>query len=71
MGFMAIYLATADIFPTLFCGTAFGVCYFFSSLISVLAPMVAEIKEPLPIVIFVSLNIIGFGVSLGLIPKKE
>ena len=71
MGFMAIYIATVDIFPTLFCSTAFGTCYFFACVISTLSPMVAEIAEPFPIVIYSCCNICGLVISFGLIPKRE
>ena len=38
MGFALVYIATEQLFPTLFCATAFGICNLFSRGLSIGAP---------------------------------
>jgi ABC-type uncharacterized transport system permease subunit len=38
MGFTLVYIATEELFPTLFCATAFGFCNLFSRGLSIGAP---------------------------------
>ena len=71
MNFMLIYVATVKLFPTLFCGAAFGICGMFKSILSILAPQVAEIAEPIPMVIYAVLCLIGALVSPFIIDKKN
>ena len=41
--FNLVYIGNIDLFPTLFCSTAMGICNFFARLVSIAAPMTAEI----------------------------
>ena len=59
MGFCLVYVGTEELFPTLFCATAFGICNLFSRGLSIGAPQLAEVKEPYPMLIFCILTSIG------------
>ena len=37
-GFVIVYVATVDVFPTLFCATAMGFCNFGARVLNILAP---------------------------------
>lgn len=51
--FVNCYVATSDIFPTLFCSTALGICNFTARLITVMAPEIAEREAPIPMMCLV------------------
>lgn len=69
--FVIVYIATVDIFPTLFCATALGFCNFFARVLTILAPQVAERDPPLPMIIFVSLTTIGAIIIWFVKPLKD
>lgn len=50
--FNLCYLANAQIFPAIFAGTAFGFCNIGAKLATILAPMIAEVNPPAPMIIF-------------------
>jgi MFS transporter, OCT family, solute carrier family 22 (organic cation transporter), member 4/5 len=50
--FNVAYLANADVFPALFCGSALGLCNFTARIATMFAPMVAEIQSYTPMVLF-------------------
>jgi hypothetical protein len=50
--FNICYLANAQIFPAIFAGTAFGICNIGAKLATILAPLMAEIDPPAPMIIF-------------------
>ena len=58
-GFTIVYVCNSDVFPTLFCSTAIGICNFASRLLTIFAPQVAEVNPPFPMILFVSLNLLG------------
>ena len=70
MNFMLLYVTTVKLFPTLFCGAAFGICGMFKNLLVIMAPQVAEIAEPAPMIIYAALCLIGALVSPFIIDKK-
>ena len=57
--FCVVYLGNSDIFPPLFSSTIFGICNTCSRILTILAPIVAEMKEPTPIIIFIIFSITG------------
>ena len=71
VSFALVYIVTVTIFPTLFCGTAFGVCNLFARGFSVLAPQVAELSDPIPMTIFSILAAIAAIIAPFLILEKE
>ena len=50
--FNIVYVAHGDIFPVLFSATAIGYCNFFSRVFSSLSPLLAQMKEPTPMIAF-------------------
>merc|ERR1711981_1025227 len=69
--FMINYLSITQLFPTLFCGTAAGICNFAGRLATIFAPIVAEFEPPTPILILGSLLLAAFLSSTQLlVPDK-
>lgn len=62
--FCSLYIANADIFPTLFSATAFGACNFIARFATMFAPALAEVSPPYPMLTCMSLCILG---GLGMI----
>ena len=52
MSFNIGYVSVARLFPTNYVATVFGIVNFFSHSITVGAPMVAELADPIPFVVF-------------------
>ena len=52
MSFNIGYISVARLFPTQYVSTVFGIVNFFSHLLTVGSPMVAEAPEPIPFVVF-------------------
>ena len=61
--FMINYLSITQLFPTLFCGTAAGICNFAGRMATIFAPMVAEYEPPSPMLILGSMLLCAFAVS--------
>jgi hypothetical protein len=57
--FCCVYAGTVQVFPTLFGGTAYGVCNFVARLLTICAPIVAEKSPPTPMITFVALCMLG------------
>ena len=55
--FNLVFLANADLFPTLFSATAIGICNFFARLSTTAAPIVAERPEPFPMTLYLIVNV--------------
>lgn len=70
--FMINYLSIVKLFPTLFCGTASGICNLGGRLATIFAPIVAEFPPPTPILILGTLILAAFTSStLLLIPSLD
>jgi len=54
-----LYVSNVDVFPTLFCSTAIGICNFASRFLTIFSAQVAEIEPPLPMILFSSLFLAG------------
>lgn len=52
-------ISTPWIFPTTLCGTAFGICNLFGRFASAGAPIVAELRIPLPMEVFTGSAVIA------------
>ena len=57
--FVTVWVAHPKMFPTLFAVTSMGISNIFSRSIVILAPMIAEVAFPTPIIIFAILNSIS------------
>lgn len=66
------YLANAQLFPPIFAGTAIGICSMFAKLSTIIAPMLAEVPAPAPMIVFAiftgAVSLISLLVQLP--PKK-
>jgi hypothetical protein len=69
--FNVCYLANAQIFPTIFAGTAFGICNIFAKLATIISPELAEVDPPVPMIVFVVVAALSAALSLMLITEKK
>ena len=53
------YLANSRLFPPVFRSTAFGLCNLVSHLVAIMAPMLAEVHDPIPFIVFVILTVVA------------
>ena len=61
--FCVLYVINVKIFPTLFAATAFGFCNFMARFVTVLAPLVAQLDQPTPMITFVVSTAIACALS--------
>lgn len=59
MSFNTVYVTNNRLFPTHFLTSSFGLLNFISHIISIAAPMVAEVSNPYPMGIFLINSIIA------------
>jgi hypothetical protein len=69
--FNIAYLAMPLLFPAIFCSTAFGVCNIFARIATVIAPELAEVPKPLPMLIFTIIAVAALVSSLFIIVKNK
>lgn len=69
--FVIVYIATAEMFPTLFTATAMGICNFFARFLTIMAPYVAELDPPIPMAVFCSLCIGALVLAMFIVDKKK
>ena len=50
--FCVVFIAHASIFPTMFAATSFGFCNFMARATSAVAPLLAEVAQPVPMICF-------------------
>ena len=67
--FNLCYLANAQIFPAIFAGTAFGICNIGAKFTTILAPLMAEVQPPVPMILFCLTA--GVAGSLSFFIKKD
>ena len=67
--FNMCYLANAQIFPAIFAGTAFGICNIGAKGTTILAPLIAEVDPPVPMILFVITA--GLACALSFFIRKE
>ena len=46
------FLVTSEYFPIIYSASVFGACSLFARVISIFAPLIAEINPPLPMIIY-------------------
>lgn len=66
--FLGVYMANVKIFPTEYLGTIFGICNVVARGSTILAPMVAEMSNPVPLLAF---SLISLTSALAAIKLKE
>jgi hypothetical protein len=51
--FTLCYIINAEYFPAVVCSRVFGICNIFSRISTVLAPLIAEISPPIPMIVYI------------------
>jgi hypothetical protein len=71
MSFNMGYVSVAKLFPTQYTTTVFGIVNLLSHIITVLAPMVAEVRAPIPMIVFVANAFLAIFFAFVLTPFDE
>ena len=66
-----MYIANADVFPTLFAASGLGITNFFGRIAAMLAPMIVEASFDGGMWLFAVLSVLCCFVSLFIDPLKE
>ena len=66
-----LYMGHMDLFPIVFSSTSMGVCNILARAFTSLAPIIAEIPQPTPEIIFTTLSLTAVIVSLFIRPKTD
>ena len=66
-----LYMGHMDFFPIVFSSTSMGICNILARSCTVFAPLVAEIAEPTPEIIFTSLSVLAAILSLFIRKKTD
>jgi len=61
--FVAAYLSIVLLYPTVLASTAMGVCNLLARVATIMAPIVAEVKAPLNLVILLAIAVLALLVS--------
>lgn len=69
--FMIVYICMVDVFPTLFVSTAMGFCNFIARVLTIAAPIVAELQPPLPMSLFVGLTTLAVALTFFIKPVGQ
>ena len=51
--FTLCYIINAEYFPAVVCSRVFGICNIFSRISTVLAPLIAEVSPPIPMIVYI------------------
>lgn len=62
--YMSSWLAPVGMFPTLFQATAFGIFSFTSNLVTIAAPQIAQMEDPIPMLVIALSTALGIVLSL-------
>ena len=68
--FNLVYIANS-IFPTIYSTTTIGICSIFARAATIFAPMMAELPDPIPMIIFSVLSGLPIFLSFFLNVKKQ
>lgn len=63
--FNIVYVSHSEVFPVLFAATALGICNFITRIFTGISPILAQIEEPFPMVIFTLLSLLGIIIVWG------
>ena len=66
-----LYIGHLDLFPNMFSGTTMGICNMVARTLTVFAPMVAEVKEPIPEIVVTFLCIAAIILTLFIREKSK
>lgn len=65
-----LYISFSVLFPPIFSHSALGFCKFIARILTILAPMAAELKNPTPMGLFTFLSLIAANVACFIYKKK-
>lgn len=68
--FNTVYLANAMMFPSILVASSFGICNIFARCATIIAPEMAEVPLPTPMIVFIILDGLGAMFSILLIKPK-
>jgi len=71
MTFGNLYMSHMDVFPIVFNSTSMGICNILARSITITAPIVAEVEEPVPEIIFTTLSFIAAVMSVFIRKKTK
>jgi hypothetical protein len=66
MAFNTVYVSNNRFFPTRYLASTYGIVNFVSHLVAVFAPLLAEVSNPYPFVVFLGNSVAGIVASLFL-----
>lgn len=69
--FNIIFISHTQIFPVLFSATAFGICNFTSRIFTGVSPVLAQIEEPTPLMVFLMTSLLALIVVWGVQVEKQ
>mmetsp|Transcript_22745 Transcript_22745/g.26736 ORF Transcript_22745/g.26736 Transcript_22745/m.26736 type:complete len:173 (+) Transcript_22745:234-752(+) len=69
--FTIVYVGHLDLFPIVYSSTSMGICNIFARAFTIFAPMVAEVREPIPEILFTTLCVIAVVVACFIRPKTD
>lgn len=58
--FNTLYVSHATLFPVLFASSAMGINQFVARLFSAISPLLAQVEEPVPMIVFTSITTTSF-----------
>lgn len=61
-----VYVCNSQVFPTLFCTTAMGICNVIAQTVTISSPIVAGLEGNTPVVVFTIISALGALISVGL-----
>ena len=69
--FSNLYIGHLNLFPSVFSSTSMGFCNITARLITAASPLVAEIAQPTPEIIFTSLSVVAMLTSYFIRKKTD
>lgn len=66
MAHTVCYIATPTLFPTIVCGTAFGICNLTGRFAGMAVPTINQLPGYQPMLIYTSMNLVSIFVALAL-----
>lgn len=69
--FNIIYVSHHHVFPVLFAATAFGICNFTTRIFTGVSPILAQLDEPYPMIVFFLTSLTGLTVVWGIQQKGD
>ena len=69
--FNGVYIGNVELFPTLFAVTAMGIVNLVARVSAIFAPLAAEAKQPLPMLLFTIFSVISTIAAIFLVETRH